>query len=139
MKNYWKWILGIVIILVVLVGLGIGARLLMANFLPGVSADVDGFRSPMMGGRGFDHFGGRMPFLGMMHFGGSFMMLGWLFPLLLLGLLAYGAYRLGMRKSLSNQAPLAPVAPASVRTCTKCGQQVQDGWNNCPNCGKKIG
>jgi hypothetical protein len=132
MKKAWKWILGILIVLVVLFGLGIGARLLMANFLPARIGDFDGFRSPMMGGRGFDRGGG------IMHFGGGFMLLGWLIPLALFGLLVYGAYRLGMRKSPASQVPLPPVAPVQVRTCTKCGQQVQEGWKNCANCGKKL-
>jgi zinc-ribbon domain len=127
MKNFWKWVLGIVIVLVVLFGLGIGARLLLGNFMPHARVGFEGFRSPMMGGRGFNHFGG------------GFMLLGWLIPLVLVGLLAYGAYWLGQRKSSANQTPLPPVEPAPVRTCTKCGQQIQEGWNNCPNCGKKIG
>jgi zinc-ribbon domain len=129
MKNFWKWILGIVIVLVVLFGLGIGARLLMVNFLPARAVELEGFRSPMMGGRGFDNFG-------MMHHGGGFMFLGWLVPLLLVGLVAYGAYRLGKRKSF--QAPLPPAAAAPLRTCPKCGSQVQEGWNNCANCGRKL-
>ena len=34
MKNFWKWILGIVIVLVVLFVLGIGGRLLMLQAVP---------------------------------------------------------------------------------------------------------
>ena len=138
MKNFWKWILGIVIVLVVLFGLGIGSRLLMGNFLPAGAVDFDGLRHPMMGNRGFDYPGGTLPYQGMMHFGGGFMLLGWLVPLLLVGLLAYGAYRLGIRKSSFSQTPLPPAAPAPVRTCPKCGMQVQEDWNNCASCGRKL-
>jgi len=136
MKTVWKWVLGIVIVLVVIAALGVGARLLMANYLPRVSADVDGFNFPMMGGRGYDHFGGMRIFGGGMRmFGGGFGMFGGLLPLVLLGLLVYGAYHLGTRKFMAQPGT---VVPATVRTCTKCGQQVQETWNNCPNCGKKI-
>jgi len=131
MKNYWKWILGIVIVLVVLFGLGIGSRLLMVNYLPHQTFDLDNYGFPMMGGRGFSPFGG------MMHSGGGFMFLGWLVPLALVGLVVYGAYRLGTRKSPGSQAPLPPAA-APLRTCTKCGQQVEAGWNHCASCGKKL-
>jgi hypothetical protein len=134
MKNFWKWILGIVIVLVVLFGLGIGARLLMANSLPARVTQFEGFRSPMMGDRGFDHFDGRMPSMGMTHFGGGFMLLGWLFPLALIGLLAYGAYRLGKRRTMVLAASTPPAPPA---VCPKCGQPVQEGWIHCPACGKK--
>jgi hypothetical protein len=80
----------------------------------------------MMGARGFSPFGG------MMSFGGGFMTLGWLFPLVLVGLLAYGAYRLGKR-TLPTEAPRTPAA-----ACPKCGQPVQDGWNHCASCGRKL-
>jgi len=132
MKNFWKWILGIVVILVVLFGLGIGARLLMGNFFPAGSDELYAFRSPMMGVRNFHHFGG------MMGFGGGSMLFGGLVPLALLGALVYGAFWFGKRKSLTHPIPGMPVETAPVRTCTKCGQQVQDGWNNCANCGTKI-
>jgi hypothetical protein len=133
MKTFWKWILGIVIVLVVLAGLGIGTRLLMVNYLPEARlgfGDLDGFHGQMMRGRGFGLIGGMMPF------GGGFHMLGGFFPLLLLGLLFYGVYRLGRHGSLAHNG--GTPSPAVVKTCTKCGHQVQETWNNCPNCGKKL-
>lgn len=130
MKNFWNWILGIVIVLVILFGLGIGARLLMANLYPAAVDGYYGFQHPMMGGRGFSPFGG------MMSFGGGFMMLGWLVPLALVGLLAYGAYYLGKRNLPPVAPPQAPLAPSAA--CPKCGQPVQAGWNHCASCGKKL-
>lgn len=127
MKNFWKWILGIVIVLVVLFGLGVGARLLLANVLPAAAGDYHGFM-PMMGGRGVEHFFGRMPF------GGGFMRLGGLVPLLLLGLLVYGAYWLGKRKTPS----VTPLATPSTAVCPQCGQPVQVDWNHCASCGEKL-
>jgi hypothetical protein len=139
MKNFWKWILGIVIVLVVLFGLGIGARLLMASVLPERVATVEGFVHPMMGVRGFDRIGGMDGFGGgMMRFGGGFMRFGWLVPLALFGLVIWGVYRLGRHNARSAQTTLASAEPASVRTCTKCGHQVQEGWHNCANCGNKL-
>ncbi len=127
MKNFWKWILGIVIVLVVLFGLGIGARLLLANVLPATAGDYHGFM-PMMNLRGMDRFDGRMSF------GGGFMRLGGLVPLLLLGLLVYGAYRLGRR----NTAFVTPLSTPPAVGCPKCGQPVQAGWNHCASCGEKL-
>jgi hypothetical protein len=127
MKNFWKWILGIIIVLVILFGLGIGARLLMANLYPASSGGYYGYHHPMMGGGGFSPFGG------MMSFGGGFMLLGWLVPLILIGLVVYGVYSLGKR----TPPPVAP-PPAPFATCPKCGQPVQAGWNHCANCGRKL-
>jgi hypothetical protein len=151
MKNFWKWILGIVIVLVVLFGLGIGSHLLMRAIYPATagvevegvtprmmvrvtgSGDLEEFTSPMViGGRGITSYGG------MMHPGGGFMRLGWLVPLALIGLVIYGAYRLGIRKNQVVVTPAAPAANAAVRTCARCGQPVQEGWNNCASCGRKL-
>ena len=48
MNNFWKWVLGIVIVLVVLFGLGIGSHLLMRAVYPGTAVGVERFTSPMM-------------------------------------------------------------------------------------------
>lgn len=132
MKNFWKWILGIVIVLVVFFGLGIGARLLMGNLYPAAAGDgvLYGLHRPMMGGRGFDSYGG------MMSFGGG-MTFGWLVPVLLVGALVYGAFYFGSRRA-ANQAPQTPAVPDSLRTCPKCGHVVQQGWNHCAACGRKL-
>ena len=129
MKNFWKWILGIVVILVVLFVLGVGARLLMVKYLPLTAVGFDGIRSPMiMGGRGFVG-------IGMPHTNVGFMSSGWLIPLVLIGLVIYGAYRLGARRTEVNQVP---PAPAPVPTCASCGAPVQEGWNHCASCGSKL-
>jgi len=133
MKNFWKWILGIVIVLVVFFGLGIGARLLMANLYPAAAGDgvIYGLHRPMMGGRGFDGYGG------MMSFGGGSMTFGWLVPVLLVGALVYGAFYFGSRRA-AIPAPQTPAVPESLRTCPKCGHMVQEGWNHCAACGRKL-
>lgn len=130
MNKTWKWILGIVLVLVVLAAVII---------LPIVFHNVFGwgdfqragfdrdFRMPMMGGGGFSHFGGGFMMIG--------MGLRFFLPLVVIGLLGYGAYRLGKRNA-TPVLPAAPVAPA--QTCPKCGQVVQAGWNNCASCGKKL-
>jgi len=129
MKNVWKWILGILGVLVLAV------LLIGLPYLAHTTFGVDGFRSSgtfygpqMMTGRGF-HMTGVYPMMGGMMF---LMGFRWLLPLLGIGLLVYGAYRYGRRNSL----PSTPAVP--VQTCPKCGQPVQAGWNNCASCGKKI-
>jgi uncharacterized membrane protein len=144
MKKVWKWILGIVIVVVIVAALAVLMFVLHNSFggsigfrnLPGhdwrapmMDAD-DGWRHPMMGYRSFMPFGG-----GLMLFG---MGLVRLIPLVLLGLLVYGAYRYGMKRSSAATPPPAAPAPTPVRTCPKCGYAVQEGWNHCANCGKKL-
>jgi hypothetical protein len=97
------------------------------------SGDLEEFTAPMViGGGGITAYGG------MMHRGGMFMRLGWLVPLALLGLVIYGAYRLGTRKNQVVAAPVAAAVQTPVHTCTKCGQPVQEGWNHCASCGRKL-
>lgn len=132
MKNFWKWILGIVVVLVVLFVLGIGARLLMVRMFPASAIDYDGYRFPMMmGGRGLVGFG--MP-----HFNMGFMRLGGLLPLALLGLVIYGAFWLGKRKNQGVDPTVVPATPAPQPTCSNCGSLVQEGWNHCASCGNKL-
>ncbi len=125
MKKAWKWILGILLVLVVIAAFIVVPLVLHSVY--GYGFYDRGFG--MMGGRGF------MPFFG------GFMMIGmglrWLVPLALIGLLGYGAYRLGQRKAAPVVTP-APAPAAPEQTCPKCGQPVQAGWNNCANCGKKL-
>jgi hypothetical protein len=160
MKTVWKWILGIVIVLVVVAVLVGGAILLRSHFngvrivqleRPILQAPGTGkapFRNngegqpgwPGMmpfGGRGYHMrgpgmmgFGGRMPFAGIV---GGLFCLGFL-TLVILGVV-------WLVRSLRNPKPVeaAVVVPAAVAVhpCKKCGQPVQEGWNNCPNCGRK--
>ena len=117
MKPVWKWILGIlavILIAVVLFGigyLGFGRR---AVYMHG---GFDGY-GPMMGGYGYSPFGGLF-----MGFG---MLLAALIPLGILFGVIYGAVRLAIRDSHARQA------------CANCGKPVRTDWKACPHCGKKI-
>jgi hypothetical protein len=163
MNKVWKWIIGIVIALVVVAALVGGAFLLRSQFnevrnvqlarpvqqAPGTgntpfNENGEGQRGwPGMmpyGGRGYHMrgpgmmgFGGRMPFAGIV---------GGLFCLGFLALVVFGIVWLvsGRRNPKPVEAAVvaapAPVA-VTVHPCKKCGQPVQEGWNHCPNCGKK--
>jgi hypothetical protein len=98
----------------------------------GGAGDLEQFTSPMViGGRG-------MVGIGMPHRSLGFMGSGWLLPLALIGLVIYGAYRLGKRANHVVESQAIQAAPAPVRTCVKCGSVLQDGWNHCANCGRKV-
>ncbi len=157
MKKIWKWILGILIVLVVVAGL-VGLAFVMrnnmitANLRPGYGFQQqqqggnvqprgwngpmmrggDGWGRPMMGGRGFgfNHFG-------LMPFGFMFGGLMGLIPLALLALVIYGAYLIG--KNAMKPAALAstPAPGIATHACASCGAAVQDGSKFCSNCGEK--
>ena len=149
MKSIWKWILGIVVVLVVVAGL-VGLGFVMYNRMSAVAVQrvvpnpqtwngplnrVPGGRisprmMPMMGNRGFGRGFGFAP--GLIFFG----LLGRLIPIALLILLLYIAYRLGKRNQPVSAAA-APAPPAaSARLCPKCQTPVQNDWKHCPNCGE---
>ena len=144
MKKVWKWVLGIfavlaVIAIIVVVAFSLQHMPRVNNITrlspygnPGVRPGMGegGWGRPMMGRGGF------MPFSGL--FMGFGMLLAGLLPIGLVAWLVYGAYRLGKRKSASSQPVIPPQAAAPTRACPKCGQFVQDDWNNCANCGKKL-
>ncbi|MFH2104176.1 MAG: zinc ribbon domain-containing protein [Chloroflexota bacterium] len=162
MKNIWKWVLGISIVLLLLIAAGLGVRYLSGamlrpaldnfdgdmrtprfergeNFLAPVFDRDQAFLQPMMGARmpsgqmpSFSRFS---PFPAMLPFGGSSTML---VPLLLLGLLIYGAYQLGKKSALPAGPAPAAAAHAPERNCAKCARPVQDDWKACPYCGKKF-
>jgi len=93
------------------------------------------WNGPLMDGGDWHRPG--MGVRGFMPFGMVFAFLGGLIPLALLGLLVYGAYRLGKKRAnIAMTVPAAP-APALTHTCAKCGQAVQEDWKNCPYFGKK--
>jgi hypothetical protein len=142
MKNIWKWILGIVLVLVV-VGALVAVPFVMRNYMaanfsqsaaqgapqpnlqqrgpmmrgfnqPG-QAPYNGFRGPMMGGgRNFQR--GFMRFGGFGPFAMGFMFLGGLLhlaiPLLLLGLLLFGVYQLG--KNAGRRSVQVVAAPVAA-------------------------
>jgi len=77
----------------------------------------------MMGGWGFAPFG----WIG--------MLLMWVFPLGVLGLVVLGI--VWLVNAVSRPRGQAPVAPA--KTCPNCVRPVQADWRNCPHCGAALG
>ena len=126
MSRTWKWILGIVLGLVILAGVGFVAasffgyghmsfrggpaysgRPMMDGYGFGDRGPLGGyqnFRHPMMGGRGFGGYGFvSLPFF----FIGGLLRL--VFPLAVLGLVAYFSYRAGKQAGMrAAQVPPAP-------------------------------
>jgi hypothetical protein len=146
MKNTWKWILGIILVLVVVAAL-VAVPFVMRNYMaanfnqpsvrnttpanpqnPGFNngpmmrgfnqqgRGPNGFRGPMMGG-------GRNFQRGFMPFGFGLMFLGGLFhlaiPLLLLGLLLFGVYQLGKSTGIRSVQVVTPVAAPAEPPATK--------------------
>lgn len=125
MKTNWKWILGLVVLLVILF------------FLPTLWQNLFGFggQHPMMmdglhnwgsgrmGGTGYAMFGGLLM--------GAGMLFAWLIPLGLLFGVVYAALAL-----FNRNHPASPTAP-EIR-CGNCGEAVETGWKACPHCGEKL-
>jgi hypothetical protein len=132
MSRTWKWILGIVLGLVILAGVGFvvasffgyghmsfwgGPAFTSRPMMDGNRFDERGplggyqdFRHPMMGGRGFGGYGWiGLPFF----FIGGLLRL--VFPLALLALVAFFAYRAGkqagLRAAQVTTTPEPPPAP----------------------------
>ena len=132
MKKVWKWVLGILLVLIVVtalvaVPLAMHSRFsanlpaqrwmqnqrdfngapgpMLRNNPHGFSGEF-GHMSPRMGG-GFSRFGGFMPFgLGFAFIGGILRLI----PFALLGLLGYGLYQLGKRAGARSAPAPAPVS-----------------------------
>lgn len=113
MKNIWKWILGILVVVLVVGAVGAAAFMWRShmNFAYGnmpMMRGNDGWnRGPSMMGRG-----GFFPFFG------AFALLGGLVKLVIFGALLYGAYWLGRRNArvvvdTPTQATPPPPPPAS--------------------------
>lgn len=144
MSKTWKWVLGILLVLVVVAAL-VAVPLVMHNYMaanPGVLSQARGWNNgPMMRGNDgwlgqpgqnsgpgrFDNRGGPMMgggrgfarLNGFGPFGFGLMFLGGLLrliPLALFGLLLYGVYQLGKRSGLRSAQIPAPVStpPAAV-------------------------
>jgi lipopolysaccharide export system protein LptC len=156
MKTVWKWIIGIVAVLLI-AALVVGGFFLVHNVLPMHRVVVQTFdQSQGFGQRGFDNrnFGpdGMMPGFGMrdgfgmhgMH--GGFGMMGGMMPfggifsglffLAFLALVVLGIIWLVRRTK--TPAPVAVQPAAVMHSCQNCGKPVQDDWKNCPYCGKKL-
>ena len=161
MKKVWKWIIGIVVVLVIVAVLVGGALMLRSHFAnvvyntrvsrPGVQVPGNG-KFPN-GQRGWP--GGMMPYGygGRGHMGGFGMMnpLGGIFGgLISLGFLALIVLGIiwvvrSLRKPTVASAPVAATTPSApliaaavTHPCKKCGEPVQEDWKFCPNCGKKV-
>lgn len=139
MKKAWKWILGILVVLVVVAAL-VAVPLVMHNYMAlrfsttnsaqanGTAPQANGWNDgPMMrgyegGGReNWQHpqFDGRRSFMRggdrFGRFGFGLMFIGGflrLIPLALFGLLLYGVYQLGRRAGVRSSLAPAPIAAA---------------------------
>ena len=125
MKNTWKWILGILLVLVVFFGLGLLSRFINPQYAAygwhtGRMSMMVAQRATMMG-YGFSPFS-------FMPFGMIFM---WLIPLAFLVMLVLGI--LWAVKALKGTQPTVP-----NRVCAQCGKATQFDWKNCPYCGNSL-
>jgi hypothetical protein len=164
MKTVWKWVIGIVVVLVIIAVL-VGGAFLLRNHLmnvvgvarlnrPGLQVPGTGTLPPTNNGNGTRRFPGMMPFgyggwggRGMMGYG-RMMPFGGLFGgLISLGVLALIVLAIiwlvmNLRKPSSPAMAVAavnPVVPAvATHPCPKCGESVQEDWKFCPHCGEKL-
>ncbi|MFH1524499.1 MAG: zinc ribbon domain-containing protein [Chloroflexota bacterium] len=132
MKKVWKWIIGIVVVLVVL-AVVIGAVVMVrSHLLINANWGEPGTRLPGMMPYARGEWGGRILTMhspGIMPFGGLF---GGLFSLGLFTLVVLGIIFL-VRKLMGHSTSSVPVP-----TCSHCGQPIQANWVACPHCGKKL-
>ena len=167
MKTVWKWVIGIVVVLVILAVLVGGAFVLRSHMMnslgvarttrPGTQLPGNPLQpAPNNGtnGNGLRRFPGMMPYgnymrgrgmLGfgrMMPFGGLFGGLISLGVLALIVLAIIWLVRNLRRPAMVAVAPVAagtPVVPVvATHPCQKCAEPVQENWNFCPNCGEKV-
>jgi hypothetical protein len=82
----------------------------------------------MMGNRGFSGYSG---FNGFGVIGVIMMIFMMLIPLALIGLAIFGVVYLVDR---SRNGP----RQAKLDACKKCGEELQEDWKVCPQCGKKV-
>ena len=121
MKNFWKWFLGIALVLILFfgpylfgllfAGMGYGYGMTLA---PDASAGV-GYGRGMMGSFGFFPFG-----MGLM----------WLIPLGTIVLIVLGVVWL-----VNN---LNGPKVVQGRVCPSCGKPAQADWKTCPYCGNNL-
>jgi hypothetical protein len=154
MKKVWKWIIGIVLVLVVLAIL-VGVGFLVRNNFHVYRAESLNSRSFYEGGPwrmpygGFGHMRGPgMMGFGMMAFGGLFrglLSLGFL-ALVVLGIIWLvkslrkpNAVVVQAVDPVAESVEVPAATPAAiVNPCKRCGRPLQDEWKVCPHCGKKV-
>jgi hypothetical protein len=122
MKTHNWLAVALVVILVLCLGLALGASLRGYGFPGGMMGRFGGYGFPggMMGGWGWG-------------IGGLLVMgLMWLVPLGFVALLALGI--IWLVRALSS--PAVQSSPAD--TCSACHKIVQADWQNCPYCGKTL-
>jgi hypothetical protein len=153
MKSAWKWVLGILIVLIIVVFLfGIGWRMWnFHNFNLGAREfrDLPGGGQWVMPHQDFRSF--RMPGTMMVRMSPFTGLLGGLLPLGFLVLVVLGI--IWLVRSLSSHPRVEPgvtvqAAPAEVlptqsaaeadHACKRCGSHLEVSWKVCPHCGKKI-
>jgi hypothetical protein len=143
MSKTWKWILGIlaVLIIVALIATPIIIRsTVLANRSAGNLVLPPAWDGPRSNGRAFQDWN-RHPMMvvgrNVSPFGSLFMGFGMLLSLIvpaaILFAIIYGAVRLAIK----NNATVLPqaVAPPVTHPCPACGFAVQAGWKHCPECG----
>jgi hypothetical protein len=144
MKKVWKWILGIVIGLIVLVVL-VSAAFFMRRGFHAVRFEDEHLRTWSQEAPGMMPYGGfgyQMRGPGMMNYGGMGVLGGFLGGLISLGFLALlvlGIIWLVRNLHTPKPVDVSTVTPAiAMNPCKKCGKPVQADWSNCPYCGKKV-
>ncbi len=163
MKKIWKWVIGVVVVLLVLAAL-VAVPFVMHNYFGNQTAfgirerGLEGGYGPgwMMGRNDDNGFGyrshgpGAFPGGGMMGRGYGFqhpMMYGfgffpfgifmWIIPLAVLGLAIYGFIALLKRRPASTApAEVTPAVPTP--SCSNCGKPAQGDWKTCPYCGHSL-
>jgi hypothetical protein len=152
MRNWWKWLLGLVIFLAIVLAvivviynsgwLGNIRGITLQN--PPVRPFIRPFLNPF--GRGI------LPYVGRP--GGIMMTMSFLFlivPLCLFGLLVIGAVIVLVMVLRPRSTPRPPIPPAQpvqtvsspapnepLQTCPNCGRVVQQDWTHCPYCGAPL-
>jgi zinc-ribbon domain len=151
MKKAWKWVIGVVVVLIilaVLVGLGFVIRNNM-HIIRGQAQIYRGYpeRGPEMmpyGGFGYHMRGPFMMGNRWSPFGGfirGLFMLGFL-VLVVLGIIwlaGRGRTQNPVAATAAMPAGTLPAVPEEITTpCKKCGRSLQAEWKVCPYCGKKV-
>jgi hypothetical protein len=117
MKNSWKWV-----ILFGVVFMAVFIFAMLFSFGSGFGW------MPMMANRGFSGFSG---FNGFGVIGVIMMLFMMVIPLAFIGLTVLGVvYLVDRSRYVSRQTKLD--------VCRKCGEELQDDWKVCPQCGKKV-